>query len=108
MTYKQKFQQLMDQCKNVGVTVHLLFDDELRDYAAIHTLIARQLGFLLCGQEMPENTICLDGNFSRGGKYKVRYRNLKHEMHEMELMKNGMSYWEAHLLSLKNEDEDEI
>lgn len=105
MTYKQKFQQLLNDCDNVGISVILLFGNELRDYAAIHTIIGRQLGFSLDGQEMPDNTIYLDGNFSRGGKYKVRYQNLKHEMVEMELMKKGVSYWNAHLISLKEEME---
>jgi len=105
--YKQKFQQLLNQCDSVGVSVILLFANELRDYAALHTAIGRQLGFTLDGNEMPDNTVYLDGNFSRGGKYKVRYQNLKHEIMEMELMKQGMNYWEAHCLSLIEEKKEE-
>lgn len=107
MIYKQKFQQLLDRCSSVGISVILLFADELKDYCAMHTIIGRQLGFSLDGQEMPENTIYLDGNFSRGGKYKVRYQNLKHEITEMDLMRKGMSYWEAHCLSLIAEKREE-
>ena len=103
MTYKQKFQRKLDQCTSVGISVILLFNDELKDYAAMHTIIGRQLGFSLNGDEMPENTIYLDGNFSRGGKYRIRYQNLKHELIEMNLMSKGMSYWDAHCRALKEE-----
>jgi hypothetical protein len=104
--YKQKFQQLLEQCGRVGISVILLFDNELKDYAALHTIIGRQMGFTLDGNEMPDDTIYLDGNFSRGGKHKVRYQNLKHEIVEMNLMKQGMNYWEAHLISLEKEKEE--
>jgi len=103
MFYKQKFQQLLDQCSSVGISVILLFANELRDYCAMHTIIGKQLGFSLDGNEMPENTVYLDGNFSRGGKYKVRYQSLKHEIVEMELMTQGMNYWEAHCIALEEE-----
>lgn len=83
---------MLDHCSDVGISVILLFENELRDYAALHTLIGRQLGFSLDDCEMSDNTIYLDGNFSRGGKYKVRYQNLKHEIIEMQLMEQGMRY----------------
>jgi len=101
--YKQKFQQLLDLCNSVGISVVLLFDGELKDYAALHTIIGRQLGFSLDGQEMPDNTVYLDGNFVRGGKHKVRCQNLKHEMIEMDLMRKGMNCWVAHCLALEEE-----
>jgi len=106
MTYKQKFQRLLDQCDGVGVSVILLFNDELKDYAAMHTIIGRLMGFTVDGRDIPENTVYLDGNFSYGGKYKARYQNLKHEIVEMELMKQGMNYWDAHLISLRKEKEE--
>lgn len=108
MTYKQKFQDLLDYCTNIGITVVLLFSDELRDYAAIHSDIGNILGFTVDGQRMPDNTIYLDGNFSRGGRNKVRYLTLKHEIIEMDLMRKGISYWDAHCQALIAEQNDDF
>jgi hypothetical protein len=103
VTYKQKFQFLLDYCSGAGISVVLLYDDELKDYAGFNSEVGKILGF-----DMPENTVYLDGNFFRGGKNKARYLTLKHEIIEMDLMKKGMCYWDAHCISLDREKDEKI
>lgn len=98
MTYKQKFQCLLDHCANKGISVDLL-SEELHDYAGMNSEIGRILGF-----PIPENAIAIDKNLNN----KKLFQTLKHEIWEMDLMKQGMSYWDAHRIALEKEKEGDI
>lgn len=64
----------------------------LHDYAGMNSKAAKAMGF-----KMPDNTIYIDK------EAKNKKRILKHERHEMRLMKKGMKYWPAHLSALEAE-----
>lgn len=67
----------------------------LKDFAGMNHLAAKELHFKGC----PKDTILIDKNMSR----KDKIETVKHEMHELKLMKKGMHYFPAHKRALKAE-----
>jgi hypothetical protein len=89
-----EWQALLTYCKNHGLTVRLADAKELHDYAAMNPEAAKRIGF-----PIKKNEILLDKNPDMAR----RVRNLKHELVERNLMKEGDSYWQAHCIALQRE-----
>jgi hypothetical protein len=98
---KNELKQLLKYCKDNDIKVVFTDSTILKDYAAQNPEAARVMGFpdidndtktkeILIDKEMPEET---------------QIANLKHELIEFRLMRNGMPYWDAHLISLRKEKE---
>jgi hypothetical protein len=94
--WQNEYQALLAYCKNHGLTVRIVGEKELHDYAAMNEMAAKRIGF-----PCRKNEILLDSNpdMSR------RVRNLKHELVERNLMMEGKTYWEAHCRALQREKE---
>ena len=92
---KQKYQSLIDDLAKRGYKVKLV-DAELKDYAGMNPLAAKDIGF-----PIPANEIWIDKKLP----LLRQYFTLRHESEEMNLMQGGMSYWEAHKKALKIEEQ---
>jgi len=97
----EELKRLLKYCKDNNIKVVFTDSKILKDYAAMNPEAARAMGFpdydgdeetkeILIDREMPEET---------------QVANLKHELIEFRLMRNGMPYWDAHLISLRKEVE---
>ena len=94
MNYHAEYDALLAYCKNHGITVRLVGENELHDYAAMNEMAAKRIGF-----PCKKNEILLDKNPDMAR----RVRNLRHELVERNLMMEGKTYWDAHVISLKRE-----
>lgn len=91
-----KYSQLRNYCKLRGIKVKEVPSHQLRDYAAMNFSAAKKIGYPL----KKKNTILIDGTM----KSDTKYRDLKHELAESNLMqKKHLNYWQAHLKALKAE-----
>lgn len=71
-------------------------DRILKDYAGMNHFAGKAMGF----QPLPErDTILIDKDMKR----KVQLETIKHEVAEVDKMKQGHNYWEAHKHALKVE-----
>jgi hypothetical protein len=66
-------------------------------YAGLHYLVDDNLGL-----KIPDGEVWIDKNL----KSRELFRTLNHELIEIEEMKNGKSYWDAHKFALKHEADD--
>jgi hypothetical protein len=94
MNARTEYEALLAYCKKQGITVRIVGDNELHDYAAMNEMAAKRIGF-----PCKKNEILLDRNPDMAR----RVRNLRHELIERNLMREGRTYWEAHCISLKRE-----
>ena len=68
----------------------------LKDYVGMNHYAAKCLGF----KPLPEkNEILVADDLTS----EERRRTIRHEIMEMELMKKGMPFWDAHKVALKKE-----
>lgn len=96
MKWSKALRKLLDLCKEFGIRVVFVKDATTRDYLGMNTKAAKSFGL-----SFPEDTIYVDKNLST----KVKYYTLKHELDEFNFMKEGASYWKAHVKALKTEKE---
>ena len=92
--YKKKFQELVDLAAGQGLKVEIVPDKVTYDFVGMNPLAARQLGF-----ECPPRVIQIDDHLN----WKEKYHTLKHELIELGLMSEGMSYGSAHKIALRYE-----
>jgi hypothetical protein len=81
--------------KKRGLKVKLVDSRRLKDYAGMNDLIAKKLGF-----KCPPKTIMADKHMSMP----KQRQTLRHEIIERGHMANGMPYWKAHKIALKQEN----
>ena len=96
--YKQLLDNVIEELKSQGITVKFVGDNQLKDYAAMNYEAAKTTGYdkhHKIGQK--EYHIC--NNMS----YEKKYKDLRHEIYELALMKEGEDYWGAHVKSLAEE-----
>jgi hypothetical protein len=99
--YQGLFMQLVVKANDNGYKIKYVSHEQLSDYAAMHPLMAKTIGY-----DMPENEIHLNTEWN--DTYKDRYENLRHELEEMGEMQGGDNYWEAHNEALESEDETDV
>lgn len=91
-----KYSQLRKLCKLGKIKVKEVPTKRVRDYAAMNDEAAKKMGY----PKMRDKSIIIDRNL----KSDTKYRTLKHELVEMDLMeKKHMKYWPAHLKALAAE-----
>ena len=93
---KLEWQALLTYCKNHGLTVDLVTNKTLHDYAAMNEEAAKRIGY-----PIQKNHIQIYKEYSLARKI----RDLKHELVERNLMREGDSYWHAHCIALKRESQ---
>ena len=94
--YELGLRQLIEVCRRKGISVEFVGDELLHDYIGMNSEAARAMGF-----PMPDNTIYVDKNL----RDQTKYETLRHEVIEMDLMREGKNYWPSHLVALKRERE---
>lgn len=82
--------------------IKVVFTDSkvLKDYAAMNPEAARAMGFPDIDNKLETKEILIDKELPVG----TQVKNLKHELIEMRLMREGMQYWNAHSIALRDED----
>ncbi len=95
------YDYLIKQLKDSGIRVREVSRRRIHDYAGMNWLAAKVLGY-----RMPKDTIDIDIQLpvlcpvSDGAD---KTRTLSHEVFEVDRMKAGMNYWDAHTEALINE-----
>ncbi len=91
-----KYSQLKKECKRNKVKVKEVSSRTLSDYAGMNDEAAKKFGF----RKLKDKTVWIDRNL----KSDTKYRTLKHELVEMNLMeKKRMPYWKAHRIATRKE-----
>jgi hypothetical protein len=91
-----KYSQLKNYCKSKKIKVKEVSSRTLSDFAGINDEVARKFGF----RKMKDKSIFIDKNM----KSDTKYRTLKHELVEMNLMeKKRYPYWKAHRIATRAE-----
>lgn len=91
-----KYSQLKKQCKSMKVKVKEVSPRVVADFAGMNDEAAKKFGF----RKMKDKSIFID----RSLKSDTKYRTLKHELVEMNLMeKKRMPYWKAHRIATRSE-----
>jgi hypothetical protein len=96
MDYQQLYDDLVVHAKHYGIKVELKDSGILNDYAGMNSEAAKKFGF-----PMPAMRVYI----KRSDPIKTKYHTLNHECVEMGLIKQGDTYWEAHLKALREECE---
>jgi len=100
MAYRrQAVQEYSKRRSSLGIRnfrVKTVSKDMLKDYAGMNHYAAKWLGF----KPLPEKDEILVADDLTGDE---RRRTIKHEIVEMDLMKKGVPFWEAHKTALKKE-----
>ena len=94
MNYDRKLQELLTYCASVGTHVKFVGKDTLKDYMGMNSEAAKIMDF-----PMNESSVYIYKNANDRDKYFT----LVHELCEMQLIRDGYSYWDAHKKSLKLE-----
>ncbi len=90
------YSRLKNECKGKGIKVKEVRHRSILDYAGMNDEAAKKLGF----RKLKDKTIWIDKNLCS----KTKYRTLKHELVEMNLMeKKRMPYWKAHAIATEKE-----
>lgn len=89
--------KLLDYAKGQGLKIVYKSSKIMCGYAGLHFLVDDNLGL-----KIPDGEVWIDKNL----KSRELFRTLNHELIEIEEMKNGKSYWDAHRFALKHEAED--
>lgn len=91
-----KYSRLKTYCKLQKIKVKEVGAKILSDYSAMNSEAAKKIGF----PNVKYNTVLMD----KAAKSDRKYRDLKHELVEMNLMeKKHLKYWPAHLKALRAE-----
>jgi hypothetical protein len=91
-----KYSQLKKQCKSMKVKVKEVSPRTVADFAGMNDEAAKKFGF----RKMKDKSIFIDKTM----RSKTKYRTLKHELVEMNLMeKKKMPYWKAHRIATRKE-----
>jgi hypothetical protein len=91
------FGELVKYCKTKGITVKLVGDSVLHDFAGMNKFAGDKFGFK---PKLKHNEILIDKHLSNS----VKFKTLKHELVERDLMSEGESYWSAHKTALECEE----
>ena len=94
--YRERFERLAEQARQMGYRVVFVKPRVLHDYAGMNPEAARVMGY-----PMPANEIRIE----EGMGWKDSYETLRHELREMGLMRGGMKYYPAHVIALRYENE---
>lgn len=92
---------LLKYCKENDIRVLFVQSDVLHDYSGMNPEAARTMGFPDVDKNPNTKEILIDKRTPKTQQAK----DLKHELIEMRLMRQGLSYWPAHLEALKREKE---
>lgn len=92
--WHKKLHDLIRIANQKGLKVEFCTDKYSKDYLGMNPEAAGVMGF-----PSKKNTIYIDKHLSQEDKYHV----LKHEIYEYDRMKNGASYYKAHVAALENE-----
>jgi hypothetical protein len=87
--------ELIDFAKHLGYTVKFVHRNELRDYAGMNPMAAKEIGF-----KMPNDEIWIDRGLNDQGERET----IIHELIETFKMKGGLKYWPAHKIALEEQD----
>lgn len=91
-----KYSELRKYCKGKKIKVKEVSSRTLGDYAGFNDEAAKKLGF----RKLKDKTVWIDKNL----KSDTKYRTLKHELVEMNLMeKKRYPYWKAHRAATRKE-----
>jgi hypothetical protein len=91
-----KYSQLRKYCKAKKIKVKEVPASRVKDFAAMNYDAAKAFGF----PRIKKNEIIID----RTSKSDRKYRDLKHELVEKNLMeRKHLKYWQAHCRALKAE-----
>ncbi len=93
-TNQDEWLALIAYAEKHGLKVVLVPPAKLLDYAAMNDKAAQRIGY-----PMPKNEIWIDKSLPLA----TRVRTLKHELIERNLMGEGQSYWEAHVIATRRE-----
>ena len=96
----EELKKLEQYATDNGIKVVYTDSKILKDYAAMNPEAARAMGFPDIDNKLETKEILIDKNVSEAEQVK----NLKHELIEMRLMREGMEYWDAHTIALRDED----
>lgn len=96
----KELDKLVKYAEDNGLSVVFTDSEVLKDYAAMNPEAARAMGFPDYDSNTDTKEILIDKKVPEAEQVK----NLKHELIEMRLMKEGMEYWDAHTISLRDED----
>ncbi len=88
--YEESYDESLTKAKQKGYKVVYVPYEQLRDYAAMHPLIARKIGY-----PMPNDEIHMNAKWNTS--VEDRAKNLKHELDEIDDMEPGEDYWPAHI-----------
>jgi hypothetical protein len=96
--YQKVYDDLVEEAKERGFKVVDVPYEQLRDYAAMHPIMARKIGY-----PMPDDEIHMNTRWNED--IEERTKNLKHELDENKDMAKGEEYWDAHLEATDGERE---
>jgi len=91
---KESYNRLVRKAHDQGLCVRQVKNKVTRDYVGMNSRAAKSLGF-----KMPPRMIYID----RDLPLSTKVTTLNHELIEVNLMKQGDSYWTAHKKALRRE-----
>lgn len=97
----KELKQLLKYCKDNDIKVVFTDSEILKDYGAMNPEAAKAMGFPDIDNNLETKEILIDETLPE----ETQIQNLKHELIEFKLMKNGMEYWPSHKIALVMEKE---
>lgn len=97
---QNELNKLQQYATDNGITVVFTDSAVLKDYAAMNPEAARAMGFPDIDNKLETKEILVDKTVPE----KEQVKNLKHELIEMKLMKEGLEYWPSHEIALRDEN----
>ncbi len=99
--YGKLYEDIVARAKEMGFKVIDVPYEQLHDYAAMHPIMAKKIGY-----DMPDNEIHMNARWNNN--IEERTKNLRHELDEYSDMEKGDEYWAAHVEATKRESTDSI
>jgi hypothetical protein len=99
--YQEKYAELVGLAGKRGYKIRDVAYDDLKDYAAMNPIFAKQIGY-----EMPSDEIYMNSKWN--GNIQTKYENLRHELEEMAELEKKNPYWKAHLVAYEGEDNPDL
>jgi len=108
--YERGIAQQLRRAKKMGFTdVKYVPESVIHDYGGMNPEVGNQIGYPMTlnkdgkvvGKPMPKDEI----HIAEGGDIVNDYETLKHELDEVEIMREGIPYYPAHVDALKRENE---